>query len=76
MLFEVGRLVHASFGGRTGESAFAALIQVSQRESRAAFRFDQMERVDLTPLPKTISRSVDQLLLEHRRRYRRRRHGG
>jgi CheY-like chemotaxis protein len=63
MLFEVGRLVHASFGARTGESAFAALIQVSQRESRAAFRFDQMERADLASSPKTISRSVDQLLL-------------
>ena len=63
MLFEVGRLVHASFGGRTGEDAFAALIQISQRESQAAFRFDQMGRAELASLPKTISRSVDQLLL-------------
>ena len=63
MLFEVGRLVHASFAGRTGEDAFAALIQTSQRESQAAFRFNQMGRAELVPLPKTISRSVDQLLL-------------
>jgi len=63
MLFQVGRLVHASFAGRTGEDAFAALIQTSQRESQAAFRFNQMTRADLVSLPKTISRSVDQLLL-------------
>ena len=63
MLFQVGRLVHASFAGRTGEDAFAALIQTSQRESQAAFRFNQMGRAELVPLPKTISRSVDQLLM-------------
>ena len=63
MLFQVGRLVHASFCGRTDEDAFAALIQTSQRESQAAFRFNQMGRAELVPLPKTISRSVDQLLL-------------
>jgi CheY-like chemotaxis protein len=63
MLFQVGRLVHASFAGRTGEEAFASLIQTSQRESQAAFRFNQMARADLVSLPKTISRSVDQLLL-------------
>ncbi len=63
MLFQVGRLVHATFAGRTGEDAFAALIQTSQRESQAAFRFDQMGRAELATLPKTISRSVDQLLL-------------
>jgi len=63
MLFQVGRLVHASFAGRTGEDAFAALIQTSQHESQAAFRFNQMGRAELVSLPKTISRSVDQLLL-------------
>lgn len=63
VLFEVGRLVHASFAGRTGEDAFAALIQTSQHESQAAFRFNQMARAELVSLPKTISRSVDQLLL-------------
>jgi CheY-like chemotaxis protein len=63
MLFGLGRLVHASFAGRTGEDAFAALIQISQRESQAAFRFNPMGRAELVSLPKTISRSVDQLLL-------------
>jgi Domain of unknown function (DUF4388) len=63
MVFEAGRLVHASFDGKTGEEAFALLIQASQREPRAAFRFNQTERADIGRLPKTIFRSVDQLLL-------------
>jgi hypothetical protein len=62
MLFEMGRLVHGSFDGRTGEEAFAALIQTSQREPQALFRFNQMGRFELASLPKTISRGVDQLL--------------
>ena len=63
MRFEGGRLVHASFGRQTGEAAFAALIQASQHETDASFRFEQVDRADLSHLPKTISRSVDQLLL-------------
>jgi CheY-like chemotaxis protein len=63
MVFEVGRLVHASFAGKTGEEAFALLIQASQRDRRAAFRFNQTARAELGHLPKTIARSVDQLLL-------------
>jgi CheY-like chemotaxis protein len=63
MLFEAGRLVHASFLGKTGEDAFGALISTSQREAEASFRFNQADRTELAHLPKTISRSVDQLLL-------------
>lgn len=63
MLFDNGRLVHASFVGRSGEAAFAVLIQTSQRELHAPFRFNQMTRVELGQFPKTITRSVDQLLL-------------
>ena len=63
MLFEGGRLVHASFLGKTGEEAFGALISTSQREVEAFFRFNQADRAELAHLPKTISRSVDQLLL-------------
>ena len=63
MLFQVGRLVHATFAGQTGEDAFAALIQTSQREFQAAFRFNQMGRAEVVSQPKTISRSVDKLLL-------------
>lgn len=63
MLFEVGRLVHATFTGKTGEAAFAALIQASQRETQASFRFSQTDRGELARVPRTIARSVDQLLL-------------
>jgi CheY-like chemotaxis protein len=63
VLFEAGRLVHASFAGKTGESAFAALIRTSQREDQASFRFSQAARAQLAQVPRTISRSVDKLLL-------------
>jgi len=63
MLFEAGRLVHASFAGKMGEEAFAALIQSSQRQAQASFRFSQTDRAELVHLPKSISKSVDQLLL-------------
>ena len=63
MGFDVGRLVHASFGGKTGEEAFALLIQASHRERRAGFRFSQADRAELGGVPRTIARSVDQLLL-------------
>jgi CheY-like chemotaxis protein len=63
MLFEAGRLVHASFLGKTGEEAFGALISTSQREVEASLRFNQADRAEVAHLPKTISRSVDQLLL-------------
>jgi CheY-like chemotaxis protein len=63
MVFDVGRLVHASFAGKTGEEAFALLIQASHRERRAGFRFSQAQRADVGGVPRTIARSVDQLLL-------------
>lgn len=63
MVFEVGRLVHANFAGKTGEEAFALLIQASHRDRRAGFRFNQAERSELGRVPRTIARSVDQLLL-------------
>ncbi len=63
MVFEVGRLVHANFAGKTGEEAFALLIQASHRERHAGFRFSQAARAELGRIPRTIARSVDQLLL-------------
>jgi hypothetical protein len=63
MLFEAGRLVHASFLDTRGEEAFGALISASQWEVEASFRFSQSDRAEFAHLPKTISRSVDQLLL-------------
>ena len=63
IVFEAGRVVHAAFGGRTGEHAFASIVSVSQREREARFQFNRMERAEVTQGPRTISRSVEQLLL-------------
>ena len=63
ILFENGRVIHAAFRGRTGEQAFAAIVSSSQREPDAHFRFSRADRAELALGPKTISRSVEQLLL-------------
>jgi CheY-like chemotaxis protein len=63
ILFEAGRVVHADFAGKTGESAFAAMVVASQREGEARFCFNRAEREALAGRPRTISRSVEQLLL-------------
>jgi hypothetical protein len=63
IFFEGGRIVHAGFCERTGEKAFADIISISQRERDAHFQFTRMDRADVTRGPKTISRSVEQLLL-------------
>ena len=63
IVFESGRVVHAEFSGRTGEPAFAAMVVASQREGEARFCFNRAEREALAGRPRTISRSVEQLLL-------------
>lgn len=63
ILFDNGRAVHAGFRGRTGEEAFAAVIAASQRESDARFRFSRLDRAEVANGRRTISRSVEQLLL-------------
>jgi hypothetical protein len=63
ILFEAGRVVHAEFSGKTGEPAFAAMVGASQREGEARFCFNRAEREALAGRPRTISRSVEQLLL-------------
>jgi hypothetical protein len=63
LLFEAGRVVHAEFSGKTGETAFAALVVASQRDGEARFCFNRAEREALAGRPRTISRSVEQLLL-------------
>jgi len=63
ILFEAGRVVHAEFAGKTGEPAFAAMVGASQREGEARFCFNRAERETLAGRPRTISRSVEQLLL-------------
>jgi hypothetical protein len=63
ILFDGGRLVHAALAGETGEAAFARLLTASQRETDAGFRFNPCDRSDLAHAPRTIGRSLDQLLL-------------
>ena len=63
ILFDNGRVIHAAFRGGTGEQAFAAIVSSSQREPDAHFRFSRADRAELARGPKTISRSVEQLLL-------------
>lgn len=62
ILFDRGRVVHAAFGPLTGEAAFAALVVAAQRDAKSRFVFTPLERVG-PDLPRTIQRSVEQLLL-------------
>lgn len=63
IIFDSGRVIHAEFSGRSGEPAFAAMVAASQREGEARFCFNRAEREALTGRPRTISRTVEQLLL-------------
>jgi CheY-like chemotaxis protein len=63
ILFENGRMVHAQFRGYQGEAAFAAIISASQAEPHARFRFNLMDRAEMAHGPRTVSHSVEQLLL-------------
>ena len=63
LVFENGRVVHAVFGDLTGEAAVAAILSVSQREAGATFRFNRADRAQIANGPRTISLSVEQLLL-------------
>jgi CheY-like chemotaxis protein len=63
IVFESGRVIHAEFSGRSGEPAFAAMVAASQQEGEARFCFNRAEREALAGRPRTISRTVEQLLL-------------
>ena len=63
ILFQNGRATHAGFREWTGEEAFAAIVAASQRERGARFSFTRLERAEISAGPRTISRSVEQLLL-------------
>jgi len=63
ILFQSGRVIHACFRDWTGEKAFAAIVSTSQRERDARFSFARLERAETAAGPRTISRSVEQLLL-------------
>ncbi|HEV8641032.1 MAG TPA: DUF4388 domain-containing protein [Methylomirabilota bacterium] len=62
VVFGHGRIVHAEFGRLVGEPAFAALVIAAHKEGRGSFTFNAVE-VLAPNVPKTIQRSVKQLLL-------------
>jgi len=61
--FEAGQLVHAEFGGESGEAAFTDLVCSSQSEGGGDFCFTPLPPEQAGKLPRTIHRSVDRLLL-------------
>lgn len=60
--FDGGRIVHAEVGNTTGETAFQSLVTASHRESGGKFCFIPSAPRDLANVPKTITRSVAELL--------------
>jgi hypothetical protein len=60
--FDGGRVVHAEVGNTTGETAFQSLVAASHRESGGKFCFIPSAPRDLANVPKTITRSVAELL--------------
>ena len=63
LFFESGRVVHADFAGRIGEEAFAAMVSTAQADPEGTFRFKPVDRLPDGFGPRTIQKSVDQLLL-------------
>jgi CheY-like chemotaxis protein len=61
--FDGGRIVHAEVGNSTGETAFQALVAASHRERGGKFCFIPSHPRDLANVPKTITRSVADLLV-------------
>ena len=60
--FDGGRIVHAEVGNTTGETAFQTLVTAAHREAGGKFCFIPSAPRDLANVPKTITRSVPDLL--------------
>ena len=60
--FEGGRVVHAELGNTTGETAFQSLVAASRRQDGGKFCFIPSAPRDLANVPKTITRTVAELL--------------
>ena len=60
--FDGGRVVHAELGNTTGETAFQSLLAASHGDSGGKFCFIPSAPRDLANVPKTITRSVAELL--------------
>ncbi len=63
MLFEKGRVVHAEYRNAVGEEAFGALLAACHADGAGRFCFLPSPAGESTGLPRTIDKSVDQLLL-------------
>jgi hypothetical protein len=62
LVFESGRVVHAEYAGRAGESAVAAMV--TQSEIGGTFAFYPLARGEVDAEPRTIHATVERLLLE------------
>ena len=62
MAFESGRIVHAEIGNTTGETAFQSLLAASHGDAGGKFCFIPSSPRDLANVPKTITRTVADLL--------------
>ena len=60
--FESGRVVHAEIGNTTGETAFQSLLTASHGDAGGKFCFIPSSPRDLANVPKTITRTVAELL--------------
>lgn len=63
ILFETGWVVHAEFGGKTGENAFNAIVMTSHQERSGSFSFTPLGAKEASDLPKTIQKDLETLLL-------------
>lgn len=63
IVFNSGRVVHAEFGPKSGEPAFAALVSTAHRERAGKFCFIPSDGRAPSNGAATISMSTDQLLL-------------
>jgi len=63
MLYEKGRIVHAEYRNTVGEEAFGALLAACHADGAGRFCFLPSPAGDSTGQPRTIDKTVDQLLL-------------
>ncbi len=63
MLYDKGRIVHAEYRDAVGEEAFGALLAACHADGAGRFCFLPSPAGDSTGQPRTIDKTVDQLLL-------------
>lgn len=63
MYFAGGRILHATWGEWRGDQAFLEILSRGGRDRDARFRFEAMPRNELFAMPRTLDRTVRELLL-------------